>query len=115
MAFSRKYILKRREDFLRIQRAMCARGKYAIVCIAPSRYGSMKLGFTVSKKLGGAVVRNRCKRRLREAAYFILNTSINSLYFDCVFIGRNNLTTCEWCDLISDIKRSFKTLGIPVD
>ena len=31
---------------------------------------SMRIGFTVTKKIGGAVVRNRMKRRLREGVEF---------------------------------------------
>ena len=38
----------------------------------PIPANEVRIGFTVTKKMGGAVVRNRIKRRLREAARPIL-------------------------------------------
>ena len=38
-----------------------------VLVYAPRRAGEVKIGFSVGKKLGNAVVRNRTKRRMREA------------------------------------------------
>lgn len=38
-----------------------------VLIYAPRRSGEVKIGFSVGKKLGNAVTRNRTKRRLREA------------------------------------------------
>jgi ribonuclease P protein component len=47
-----------------------------------------RLGFTCTKKLGNAVLRNRIKRRLKEAARLSLDGMAKS-GFDYVIIGRN--------------------------
>ena len=47
-----------------------------------------RIGFTVSKKVGGAVVRNRMKRRFRELAREILPAN-GHLGSDHVMIGRS--------------------------
>ena len=55
--------------------------------VAQTKTEGMRLGFTVTKKVGHAVVRNRVRRRLKEAARFVL--PINGLNgFDYVIIGR---------------------------
>ena len=48
---------------------------------------AMRVGFTVTKKIGGAVVRNRMKRRLRELARELLPTG-GIAGADHVLIGR---------------------------
>jgi ribonuclease P protein component len=48
---------------------------------------SMRVGFTVTKKIGGAVVRNRMKRRFRELAREIVPTR-GLAGADHIMIGR---------------------------
>lgn len=69
--------LKSRADFLRAQRGVrrSAAGLTLEVCPTPdsaARDGRFRIGFTASRKVGGAVERNRAKRRLRAAAQAIL-------------------------------------------
>jgi ribonuclease P protein component len=64
---SREARLLKRRDFLAVQE----RGKKVtagplVGLVAPSPDGASRLGFTVSSKVGTAVVRNAVRRRLRE-------------------------------------------------
>jgi ribonuclease P protein component len=61
--------LKKRRDFLRV----ASRGRRAarpglVLQAAAGDPGALRVGFTVTKKVGNAVVRNRARRRLKEAA-----------------------------------------------
>ena len=58
---------------------------------APGR----RIGFVVSKKLGDAVVRNRIKRRLREAVRLRL-PDLREGPFDLIFVGRTGAKEAEW-------------------
>lgn len=62
----RKYSLKKHKDFSYVYR----RGKSfsapcAVLIVARGVPGKVQIGLSISKKMGNAVVRNRCKRRLR--------------------------------------------------
>ena len=62
--------LKRRAEFLRVAAKGAKSAMPGLVLQARRRddSGPARLGFTVTKKVGGAVVRNRVRRRLKEAA-----------------------------------------------
>jgi ribonuclease P protein component len=69
----KQYRLRSRRDFKQVYSRGRSHVHPALVLyVRPRREGPARFGFSVSKKVGKAVVRNRVKRRLREAARAIL-------------------------------------------
>jgi ribonuclease P protein component len=108
--------LKKRADFLACaQAASCARG--AIVVQARSRDDAsprVRAGFTATKRIGGAVERNRAKRRMREAARLLL-PELAHPGFDYVFIARGGAITRPWARLLDDVKTALLRLATDRD
>jgi len=67
--------------------------------------GGARVGFTVGRALGGAVERNRMKRRLREAVRAHYPESV--LPVDVVINPKKSLLRAEFCELSSEIERAF--------
>jgi ribonuclease P protein component len=67
---------------------------------------AMRVGFTVSKKVGNAVVRNRMKRRFRALAREILPVAGLS-GADHVMIGRSGGIERDFSALRSDLQRAL--------
>ena len=64
-----------------------------------------RVGFTVTKKVGNAVVRNLTKRRLREAVRLGLDAEAYR-GFDMVVIGRDRTAARPFEDLMADVRRA---------
>ncbi|ALG69863.1 ribonuclease P [Azospirillum thiophilum] len=71
----------------------------------------IRLGLTASRKVGNAVVRNRARRRLREAARQILSVHAAPGH-DFVLVARGDTAERPWPDLIGDLTAALKRLGL---
>ncbi len=72
--------------------------------------GPARLGFTVTKKIGNAVVRNRTRRRLKEAARLVL-ASQPLAGVDLVLIGRAGTAKRDFSALQNDVRRALAKAG----
>lgn len=70
----------------------------------------IRVGFTATKKIGGSVVRNRAKRRLREAARALLPEH-GRPGVDYVFIARAGTPTRDWARLLDDVRGALQSLA----
>ena len=71
----------------------------------------VRLGFTVTKKVGNAVVRNRTRRRLKEAARLLL-AERPVAGVDLVLIGRDSTRKRDFIALQDDIRRALDKTGV---
>lgn len=102
---SKKNLLHKNSQF----QHMYAAGKsYAnrmmVVYVLPKAVPDRHVGFAAGKRLGGAVVRNRVKRLLREV--YRLNQSRLISDADFIFVGRKAMTTAD----LSAVNRAFEDL-----
>ncbi len=69
----------------------------------------VRFGFTVTKKMGNAVTRNRIKRRLRQAArQAAMRHTVNGC--DYVIISRHKALDCPFSDLLRDMEFAFSRI-----
>lgn len=103
--------LKRRAEFLRVA---AARRKWAapglVLQAAPAGSEQARVGFTVSRKVGNAVARNRARRRLRAAAEQVMPAEAAAGY-DYVLIGRQETLNRPFLSLLKDLRVALKRVG----
>lgn len=72
---------------------------------------NFRLGLTVSRKVGNAVVRNRAKRRLREMVRGAIKTrGITSC--DIVIIAYTSATTRDFKEMSADFTKGLDATGV---
>lgn len=104
--------LTRRGEFLRV----AGRGRKAarpglVLQALPQPGDALRLGFTATKKIGGAVTRNRAKRRLREAARLVL-AEAPPPGWDLVLIARDATATRPFAQLLGDLRGALRQAGV---
>jgi ribonuclease P protein component len=114
--------LRQRRDFLRVQKRGRKWAMPGLVLQTRQRseeehsdksefcgIPALRLGFTVSKRVGNAVTRNRAKRRLRAAAEQLLPRHGRD-DFDIVVIGRKTTPDRPFVSLVNDLKVALEKL-----
>src|ERR671937_2291126 len=76
----------------------------------PTGEGPARAGFVVSRKVGGAVARNRAKRLLREALRLEGRELPEGL--DLVLIARPSVATASYHDVASDVRKILAAAGM---
>ena len=105
--------MKRRAEFLRAASGGRKSAQPGLVLQARPRADDApaRVGFTVTKKVGNAVVRNRARRRLREAARLVLREHPVS-GVDLVLIGREGTGARPFAALQDDLRRALARTGV---
>lgn len=104
MSMKKTYRIKQEKEF---QAVMNTRDSYAnrnlILFIKPhNMYKHFRVGFSVGKKVGNAVCRNRIKRQLRASVYRLKDELPTDL--DFVLIARPNITQLTAQEIESNIR-----------
>jgi ribonuclease P protein component len=84
------------------------------VCPTPDALAKpavLRLGVTASRKVGGAVERNRAKRRLRAAARAVLPLS-GVTGNDYVLVARRDTLTKAFDGLVADLARAVRAVHV---
>jgi ribonuclease P protein component len=81
-----------------------AAGRYLVIFARPRKDGAQRLGITVTRRVGSAVVRNRARRRVRELARHLgLETGAQGA--DVVVNVRRGCAAAPWGELEEDYLR----------
>ncbi len=105
------YTLKKNSDFRRLY----SKGKscvtpYMVVYCRRAPVPQGRVGYTVSTKLGGAVTRNRVRRRLREI--YRLNLPTLKAGYDLIIVARGRSVGAKYQSLNAAFLSACDQLGI---
>jgi ribonuclease P protein component len=94
----RRYRLRDKERFRQVrQSGESFRHPLVVLCVLPNAQTVSRCGFTASRRLGGAVLRNRARRRMNEAVR--LAWDLISPGWDLVWIARLGINEADFSEL----------------
>ncbi len=99
-----QYLTKPRQFALVYEKGSSWVSGLAVLKALPNGSGLTRYGFSVSKRVGSAVTRNRVKRLFRE----ILRTTPVACGWDIVIIARPGAAEADYATLKSDIERLLR-------
>jgi len=103
--------LKKNYEFRRLyNKGKSTASKYVAVYIRRNGKSENRLGLTVSTKLGGAVERNRIRRRLKEV--YRINEHLLHTGYDIVLVARMSSKEAKWSELEASALALFAKLGL---
>lgn len=105
--------LKKRADFLRAARGRKRNTEHFTLQVrkrTPADQEPPRFGFTVTKKVGIAAVRNRIRRRLREAVRLVGSVAARPGH-DYVLIGRRSAVKAPFERILADLHEALGRTG----
>ncbi len=88
------------------------RGRLFSVHAFPNELGALRLGLSVSKKVGNAVVRNTLRRRMREIFAGAAGEAGGSM--DLVISARSTARDATFEELRGEFERALRKLGVVI-
>jgi ribonuclease P protein component len=105
--------LRQRADFLATASgAKVATAAFVLQARRRGDGGPVRVGFTVSRRVGTAVERNRVRRRLKEIVRLSAATGLSSGH-DYVVVGRRAALSLPFDQITEDFKRALRRLRVP--
>ncbi|HHX03131.1 MAG TPA: ribonuclease P protein component [Tissierellia bacterium] len=102
--------LNNNRDFQRVySRGRSLVTRYFVIYYLPQKVGHHRIGFTVSRKIGGAVVRNRVRRRLKEM-FRLINPSLPKS-MDVVIVARGRAKEGNFDQMRSLMDSKFREIA----
>ena len=98
----KQYRLKKKQDFSRVYKRGVSAVYPAFVCYRRKCRAGRRFGFSVSKKLGNAVTRNRVKRRFRHGVYALRDRFPDG--YDYVFVARTAAVGTGYRQLLEQLE-----------
>lgn len=107
----KSHTFKENKDFRRLYyRGQSVASPVLVTYAMRSKKGGSHIGITTSKKIGGAVERNRSRRVIREA-YYTLEDRLNGDW-DFVFVARSRTSEVKMQDVLDAMESHFVQLGV---
>jgi len=99
----RKYRLRLNADFKRVrQQGKSWANHLMVLCALPNDLEHSRFGFAASKRIGKAVVRNRVRRRMREAVR--LRRAFIADGWDVVLIARSAIGRASYAEIAQGVE-----------
>lgn len=100
--------IRKRAEFVRAyDQGVKRHGRYVIVFVVPAPGVTSRLGVSVTRKYGGAVERNRAKRRVRE----IFRRTPVPPGLDVVVVPKREFPDASFADLDADLRATLARTG----
>jgi ribonuclease P protein component len=107
----RKYRLRLNADFQRVrQEGKSWANHLMVLCALPNDLEHSRFGFAASKRIGKAVVRNRVRRRMREAVR--LRRTLVDEGWDIVFIARPAIAHKTYAEISRAIENLLRLANL---
>lgn len=104
-------MINQNRDFSKVYRNAKSYVSLVLVTyVLKKKNGPLRYGITTSKKVGGAVQRNRARRIIKES-FRLLNLD-NSLSYDIIFVARGKTSRVSMNVVMKSMKKHFVESGL---
>ena len=105
--------LKKKSDFNRVYSTGRSKAtNHLVLYWLKNNENKNRYGFSISKKIGKAVIRNKIRRRLKEIIRDVEKKKNIYLGYDIIFIARKPVIKLNYHDLSKDVYNLFKKTGL---
>lgn len=104
--------LKKNNDFLKVYNKGKSYGcKNLVIYYLPNGRENFRVGFSVSKKVGNAVTRNRVRRYIKESLILLEPKDAGH---DIIFVARKTAKENDFFEIKRSVQYLFKKVGLKV-